>query len=159
VQFIDPTTDQRKYVSCCLFTSCTLWLVSLSCIMPSMNPAPYTVRHLGDVCGGDHVCYFCQSDEEKWRVLCQFYKKGLENNEKMMFFQVVIVTLIIYNYFFLVQSVYVSFYKFADLLIFLAFNARRRGVMQVRTGRGSGNKRLCYTGPVQGATLRRSLHD
>jgi signal transduction histidine kinase/CheY-like chemotaxis protein len=33
------------------------------------------------------VCYLCRNDEEKWRLLSQFYKVGLEKNEKMMFFQ------------------------------------------------------------------------
>lgn len=46
----------------------------------------YQVRHLGDVCGGDHICYLCQSDDEKWRVLSEFYRVGLEKNDKMMYF-------------------------------------------------------------------------
>jgi hypothetical protein len=56
--------------------------------MPLSLPSPYTVRHLGDLCGGDHICYLCTSDEEKWRVLGDYYKVGLEKNEQMVFVQV-----------------------------------------------------------------------
>lgn len=53
--------------------------------MPSS--ASYNLRHLGDVCGGDHVCFLCNSVDEKWRVLSEFYSTGLKNNEKILFFQ------------------------------------------------------------------------
>lgn len=53
----------------------------------AITHSTYNVRKLGDVCGGDHVCYLCQSDEEKWKVLGEFYRVGIERNEKMMFFQ------------------------------------------------------------------------
>lgn len=51
-----------------------------------MPPSTYSMRHLQDVCGGDHICFLCASNEERWRVLGEFYSKGVENNEKMMFF-------------------------------------------------------------------------
>lgn len=52
-----------------------------------MPQATYTLRRLSDVCGGDHICFLCSSNAERWRVLGEFYKKGLENNEQMMFFK------------------------------------------------------------------------
>lgn len=49
-----------------------------------MDPT-YTLRQLCDVCAGDHVCYLCTSDEEKWQVLGEFYQKGHERKEKMVY--------------------------------------------------------------------------
>lgn len=63
-------------------------VIPFTLLMPPLSPSPYTVRHLRDVCGGDHVCYLCKSEEEKWRVLCQYFQVGLERNEKVVFFEV-----------------------------------------------------------------------
>lgn len=50
-------------------------------------PTTYSLRQLGDVCGGDHVCFLCNGAEEKWKVLGEYYKVGLDKNEKLLFFQ------------------------------------------------------------------------
>lgn len=49
------------------------------------TPSSYTLRNLSDICAGDHICCLCNNDEEKWQVLCDFYKRGFERKEKMMF--------------------------------------------------------------------------
>lgn len=45
----------------------------------------YTIRHIRDVCAGDHICCLCNNDEEKWQVLGEFFQKGYERKEKMVF--------------------------------------------------------------------------
>ncbi len=51
------------------------------------HPSPYPLRQLSDVCAGDHICCLCQNDEEKWKVLGEFFKCGHERKEKLIFFR------------------------------------------------------------------------